>query len=76
MYSCHNPNSCLLDKVYSILIYLDIYPISTVYLGGGWSQTSLFELVEPIFVLSSGVYPAANVVDMLPSCNRRIQMKI
>jgi len=29
---------------------LNIYPISTVYFGGSWSQTSLFELVEPIFV--------------------------
>ena len=26
--------------------------------------------------LSSGIHPAANMVDPLPSCNRRVQMKI
>ena len=25
---------CLLDKIYKVLIYLNIYPVSSVYLGG------------------------------------------
>jgi len=33
-------------------MYLNFYPISTTYLRGGWSQTSLFELLEPIFVFT------------------------
>ena len=35
----------------------------------------LFELVEPIFVLSSGVYPVANVVDPLSSLTVRLKWK-
>ena len=51
-------------------------PISTAYLGGGWSKTYWFELVELYLSLSSGLHPAANMVDLLLSCNRQIQTKI
>jgi len=29
---------------------MNIYPISTTYLGGDWSQILLFELVDVVFV--------------------------
>jgi len=48
----------------------------TAYLRGGYSLTSRFEWLGESSPLSDSLRSIVDVVDLFPSCNCRVQMKI